>query len=98
MTLEVLWFDRTLARSDAPDPEYPEGVDLDLCRDIGPACWTALRYPARGPGYYHIACTRCGSATGCMTKGQTDDPRSIRLPCRVSAVSGGSFKMENQAA
>jgi len=79
MALDVKWIDGGREPQCAPDPRYPEGIDL--CTE-GVHCTTALPYPARRCGWYRIDCDQCGAVVLATTAGRPDDPRSIQIPCR----------------
>jgi hypothetical protein len=83
--LIVKWFDRGVWPKVAPDPDYPDGLDLDLSRDASATCDTALPYPAKRCGWYVVTCDRCGRSVGITTAGRADDPRSVKLPCKPQA-------------
>jgi hypothetical protein len=78
------WRDSGFEPECAPNPDYPEGIDLDVTRGAMLRCRAPLPYPAKRVGVYTVRCTICGFQTGCTTAGRADDPRSITLPCRVA--------------
>jgi hypothetical protein len=65
------------------DPNYPDGIDLDVSGTNVATCVVQLPYPAERIGYYTIECQVCGSRIGCTTAGRADDPRSIKIPCKI---------------
>lgn len=79
--LKIEWRDSGREPQCAPNPDYPEGIDIDLSGGA-PACETALPYPARRCGAYIIKCTLCGVRVGVTTAGRPDDPRSAKIPCK----------------
>jgi hypothetical protein len=81
MTLKVEWIDGGREPKNKPDPDFPEGRDLDSAGDRK-SCQTALPWPARRIGYYYVACDVCGTNALITTAGRSDDPRSVRLPCK----------------
>jgi hypothetical protein len=83
--LIVNWFDSGREPQAAPDPDCPNGLDLDLSNGASATCDTALPYPARRCGYYTVICDRCGRGVGITTAGRVDDPRSVKLPCKPQA-------------
>jgi hypothetical protein len=88
--LKVSWVDRGVEPVCPPDPEYPDGVDLD-CSKGREFCETELEYPAPRCGYYVIACDVCGLTCLVTTAGRRDDPRSIKLACKtIDVVSAGN--------
>jgi len=82
MTLKVDWIDRGFDPTQAPDPRFPNGVDIDFARPDERTCKTSLPYPARRCGYFHISCDMCGKQCLLTTAGRPDDPRSIKVPCQ----------------
>jgi hypothetical protein len=80
--LKVTWHDAGREPRSPPNPDYPEGIDLDLSRGTSKTCQTALPYPAKRCGQYLIACETCGLSTVVTTAGRVDDPRSVKLRCK----------------
>jgi hypothetical protein len=79
--LKVSWIDRGFEPTQKPDPNFPNGIDLDLTKGE-PTCRTTLPYPAKRCGYFLIDCTLCGLQVLVTTAGRPDDPRSVRLECK----------------
>jgi hypothetical protein len=79
----IEWEDYEREPKCAPDPAYPEGVDLDASKGQLPSCHITLPYPARRCGLYTLACTLCGMTAACTTAGRVDDPRSVTLACKL---------------
>lgn len=78
----VSWIDGKREPKCKPDPNFPNGKDLDIF--LGPdesACVASLPYPAPRCGYLHVLCKVCGFSVLITTAGRPDDPRSITLPC-----------------
>lgn len=67
-----------------PNPDYPDGIDVNLQRSPGaPSCTTPLPYPAPRCGKFVVRCNLC-NWTGIITAaGRPDDPRSLTVPCRL---------------
>jgi hypothetical protein len=80
-TTRIRWHDSGREPQVAPNPSYPDGIDLDLTLGLRPCCKIALPYPARRCGYYSVACLDCGMHVAVTTAGRPDDPRSVTLPC-----------------
>jgi hypothetical protein len=81
---EIEWIDSGREPKCKPDPAYPDGVDLDVVRDrVVPSCLITLPYPAKRCGRYLLECRLCGLTAVCTTAGRPDDPRSIKLACRM---------------
>jgi hypothetical protein len=82
--LRVKWRDGGREPQCAPDPSYPDGIDIDLRLDKGrPSCSTDLPYPAKRCGAFIIECLHCGIRVGLATAGRLDDPRSVIIPCKL---------------
>lgn len=84
MALTYLWVDRGREPQAPPDPTHPNGIDLDLSKGATRTCLTPLPYPAKRCGLYLVKCDRCGLTTMVTTAGRRDDPRSLKLACRLS--------------
>jgi hypothetical protein len=82
MTISVKWFDSGREPKVAPNPKYPDGIDIDLSAAGRVSCQTALPYPAKRCGYYTVKCQKCGYSAIVTTAGRPDDPRSVKLPCK----------------
>jgi hypothetical protein len=79
----IEWHDSGQEPREQPNPDYPEGIDLDVTGGITPACLVSLPYPARRIGHYRIECEYCGLRVACTTAGRPDDPRSIKMACKL---------------
>jgi hypothetical protein len=80
--LKVTWVDRGFEPTCKADPNFPDGMDLDLSQGKSRACVTELPYPAKRCGYFVINCTDCGLQAVVTTAGRRDDPRSVLVACR----------------
>lgn len=78
----ILWIDRHREPQCAPNPHYPNGIDLDITKGQHPHCTVKLPYPAKRCGFYRIDCQLCNFSVAITTAGRPDDPRSIKLPCK----------------
>lgn len=99
-TLRVEWFDEGREPQHAPDPRYPNGIDIDQTTheriDVKSgtidtfdpdrrSCFTFLRpYPAPRIGKFIVRCETCALLAIVTTAGRRDDPRSVRLPCKAN--------------
>lgn len=81
--LEVKWIDRGVEPKCAPNPAYPEGIDIDASNGAQPTCSAALPYPAKRCGYFTVVCSVCKQSALITTAGRPDDPRSIKLACQL---------------
>jgi hypothetical protein len=80
--LRVAWVDRGYEPTCKPDPNFPEGIDLDLTNGQRRACHTDLPYPAKRCGYFAVNCSVCGLTAAVTTAGRPDDPRSVKVACK----------------
>ena len=85
--LHVEWADSGREPQCAPNPDFPEGVDLDLSIEGEPACFVDLPYPAERCGFYRVICGGCGLEVIVTTAGRPDDPRSVRVACKAGGTS-----------
>lgn len=83
---KVVWIDGRRFPKVAPNPAYPEGVDIEASRGA-PGCSTSLRYPADRIGQYYVDCLICGTNALITMAGRRDDPRWVKLPCKPLAVA-----------
>jgi hypothetical protein len=84
MTFRVRWHDSGREPRSKPNPAYPCGIDADLSDGAAATCSLKLDYPARRCGAYTICCEDCGLFVVVTTAGRPDDPRSVKLGCRLS--------------
>lgn len=86
-SFKVEWIDHWREPKCAPDPDYPNGKDLDGAKDLGvPTCKTDLPYPAKRCGLYYVECNICGCNAMITTAGRPDDPRSVLIPCKMKGT------------
>lgn len=79
----ILWRDGGREPQCAPDPRYPNGVDVTT--DAKPSCLVQLPYPAQRIGDYVVKCKLCGLRLSISTAGRADDPKSVELPCKMKS-------------
>lgn len=65
-----------------PNPDHPNGIDLDLSSSAKHSCLVQLPYPAPRCGQWMVGCDRCHQVVVITCAGRADDPRSIKLACR----------------
>lgn len=82
--LRVTWVDSGREPTQRPDPAHPDGIDLDLSKGQAKYCETDLPYPAKRIGAFLIRCQICGLSAWITTAGRADDPRSIKLACKLN--------------
>lgn len=81
--MKVTWHDAGREPKCAPDPQYPLGVDVDASDSAKVTCKTLLAYPAKRCGQYHVHCETCGQSAVVTTAGRVDDPRSLKMACKL---------------
>jgi len=81
---EVTWYDTGSEPQCGANPAYPEGIDVDASGGADLTCQVALPYPAKRVGGYIVECRACGMKIGCTTAGRPDDPRSLKMACRLA--------------
>lgn len=79
---DVKWVDAGYFAQCKPDPEYPDGMDLDLSRGARKVCKVKLAYPARRCGHWSVNCKSCGVMVMVTASGRADDPRSVTIGCK----------------
>lgn len=82
---QITWMDAYREPQEKPNPNFPEGIDLDSSQGALVTCKVDLPYPAKRCGAYVVRCTLCGLSVACTTAGRPDDPRSLKLACKVPA-------------
>ena len=82
MIARIQWIDGRRNPKVKPNPDYPNGIDLDMSKGKDPTCFIELPYPAKRIGHYIVSCEDCGLQILITTAGRPDDPRSVKLACR----------------
>lgn len=87
----VEWVDSGREPVSAPNPSYPNGIDVRTfrTRPDGPTCTGTLPYPAARCGYYLVKCLTCDLVIAVTTAGRRDDPRSLQIACRAKGKEQG---------
>jgi hypothetical protein len=80
--ISVKFFSHNRKAKCAPNPKYPDGIDVDLSDGAKVACFTELPYPAECCGVLFVSCGECGLTVAVTTAGRPDDPRSVKLGCK----------------
>ena len=68
-----------------PNPAFPKGMDIDLSLGSSYACIVDLPYPAPRCGMMAIDCEACGGSAVVTVAGRPDDPRTVKLACKIPA-------------
>ena len=80
------WRDSGREPQCAPNPAYPLGIDIDASDGAPATCKASLPYPAPRCGLHIVRCQTCSASAAITTAGRPDDPRSIKLACRLDEV------------
>lgn len=81
MALRAKWVDGGKEPQCAPDPNFPDGIAIDMSNGAERACETSLRYPAPRIGVHDVSCRVCGFRVQITTAGRPDDPKSVKVAC-----------------
>lgn len=82
---EITYVDRGRPAKNPPDPNYPDGKDIDASDGAEKTCVGELpKTRERWCGCWHVVCRRCGYSAVVTTAGRPDDPRLLKLPCHIS--------------
>jgi hypothetical protein len=78
----IEWLDSGREPQCKPNPDFPDGKDMDVSFGADKTCTIKLPYPAQRCGVYVITCGKCGLRVGVTTAGRPDDPKSARIACK----------------
>jgi hypothetical protein len=67
-----------------PDPDYPNGIAIDVAGPDVKSCTVKLHYPAPECGYFEVRCEECSMSVAITAAGRPDDPVSVRMRCKSS--------------
>lgn len=79
---KVTWHDAGREPRVPFNRKHPDGVDIDLSNGAASSCRTELPWPAPRCGFYQVACA-CGQVVALTAAGRVDDPRSVKVACRL---------------
>jgi hypothetical protein len=83
---KIEWFDRGRPPRHAPNPDFPNGIDIDSGER--PACRVELPYMTKkNVGYWYVECTKCKTNVLITMASRPDDPKSVMLPCAKLEVT-----------
>lgn len=85
--LKVEWLDGHREPQCPPDPQFPDGIDMDLSDGAERTCSTPVPYPSPRCGLLFIECSICGIRVGVTTAGRPDDARSVKIPCKIRSAA-----------
>ena len=91
--LKVEWEDFGREPKCRPNPNFPNGMDVDSSEGAAKTCSCALPYPAKRCGAYIVRCDACGMSTAITTAGRPDDPKSVKLACFEHKLHPGMTKI-----
>lgn len=69
-----------------PNPEHPDGIDIDLSNGAKLNCRISLPYPAECCGVWSVYCSVCNLNVLVTAAGRADDPRSVKLACKNQTI------------
>jgi hypothetical protein len=81
MTFKFRFIDSGREPQCPADPDYPNGIDLDVSAGALPTCCYNTPYPAPRCGVMKATCERCGLKVAYTVAGRADDPRSLTMAC-----------------
>jgi hypothetical protein len=82
MPLIVTWKSDGRRAEHPANPDFPNGMRLDVSSGREPSCEADFTYPAPACGTWVVNCHTCGFSGIATAAGRSDDPRSIRVACR----------------
>lgn len=82
-SFDIDWIDLGREPKCKPNPEFPDGIDLDCSAGAKRACLATLPHPAKRCGFYAVECKVCGIRVAVSTAGRADDPRSVKIACKI---------------
>ena len=85
MSLKVGWVDGGREATQPPNPQYPDGRDIDISEGAVMSCSRLLPYPAPRCGTWVVTCTSCDYTIAITAAGRIDDPCSIKVACKARA-------------
>lgn len=85
--MKVEWIDKGQEPKCAPDPNFPLGKDFDVSAGAEHTCSAQLPWPAKRCGWYYVECPICGTNALITTAGRPDDPRSVKVACKIASAA-----------
>jgi len=86
MTFRYKFLDSGRESKCAPNPDYPNGLDLDLSDGANHKCCNNAPYPAPRCGSIVVTCNECGIVMAYTVAGRIDDVRTLTMPCRLATI------------
>lgn len=81
--IKVRWIDGGRSATQPANPQFPDGFNLDISKGSERSCTARLPYPAARCGIWEIEFDACQLKAMVTAAGRADDPRSLRIACRV---------------
>ena len=81
---QIDWIDKRRDPKCPPNPAYPDGIDIDCSDGAKVTCSAPLVHPTPRCGAYAVRCRVCGVTSVVTTAGRPDDPRSLKMACRIA--------------
>lgn len=80
---KIKWFDRGRPPQSPPNPDYPNGVDIDMSGGAMVCCVFDIPYPSghTNIGSWVIECGRCHKTVIVTAASRPDDPKSVKVAC-----------------
>jgi hypothetical protein len=84
MTFDITWLQRGGPPQHPPNPAYSHGIELDMSKGAVKSCQVELPYPTKPLlGLLIVTCKTCGLKVSLTTAGRPDDPRAVRVACKI---------------
>ncbi len=78
----VTWVDGGRPPQVRPNPDFPNGRDIDASNVDKPRCTVELPYMThKNIGHWLIECRNCGLTMIVTAASRTDDPKSVTTNC-----------------
>ena len=65
-------------------PDFPNGVDVDISQGAAKTCIAEIPHPAPRCGVMVVKCDSCGLSVGLTVVGRVDDPKSVKMACKLN--------------
>lgn len=79
----ISWVPRSLDGPKEPsNPNFPEGIVMDLSNGAADICTVDLPYPAPGVGCHVMICRICHTRVMASAANRPDDPKRLTIACK----------------
>ena len=82
-SIEFVASGRGKARCPA-DPNYPEGISVDISKGGQESCTVDIPYPAKECGHFVVRCQLCKFSAALTAAGRADDRVRLKMPCEIN--------------